>query len=102
MPGSTVVAMLRSAIRKIGPLGSAVIAFQVANTTRQHWYSIPSADRARLQSLVRRSHGKPSNLSKSERRELINLVRALQLPRLARDSALNAAGVRRQLRRPPD
>jgi hypothetical protein len=87
-----------SAIRKIGPLGSAVIAFQVASTTRQHWKSIPSRDRARLLSLLRDSHGKPSNLSKAQRRELRTLVGALELPRLVRDSALNAAGLRRQLR----
>jgi hypothetical protein len=94
--------LLGSAIRKIGPLGSAVIALQVVSTTRQHWQSLSSEDRARLQSLLRHSRGKPSNLSKAERRELRKLVRALQLPRLLRDSALNAAGIRRQLRRPPD
>jgi hypothetical protein len=94
--------LLGRAIRKIGPVGSAVIAFQVASTTRQHWQSIPSEDRARLGSLLRQSHGKPSNLSKDERRELRKLVRALKLPRLVRNSALNAAGISRQLRRPVD
>ncbi len=94
--------MLGSAIRRIGPLGSAVIAFQLASTTRHHWQSIPSEDRARLQTLLRRSHGKPSNLSEAERRELIKLVRALQLPRLVRSGALNAAGFNKQLRRHDD
>ena len=99
--GQQVAAMLLgSAIRKIGPLGSAVIAFQIASTTRQHWHSIPSEDRALLQSLLRHSHGKLSNLSKSDRRELRRLVRALQLPRLVRASALSVAGISRQLRRP--
>ena len=91
-----------SAIRKIGPLGSAVIAFQLATTTREHWQSIPSEDRARLQSLLRQSHGRPSNLSKAERHELRKLIRALKLPRLVRNGALNAAGITRQLRRPVD
>jgi hypothetical protein len=94
--------MLGSAIRKIGPLGSAVVAFQIASTTRQHWHSIPIEDRARLQTLLRQSHGKPSNLSKTERRELRKLLHALHLPRLVRNSALNAAGISRQLRRPVD
>ena len=94
--------MLGSAIRKIGPLGSAVIAFQVAGTARQHWQSLPREDRERLQSLLRSSHGKPSNLSKAERRELRKLVRALQLPRLLRDSASNVAGIRSQLQHPRD
>jgi hypothetical protein len=91
--------MLRSALRKIGPLGSAMIAFQLASTTRQHWQSIPSEDRARLQSLLRSSHGKPSNLSKAERLELRQLVSALQLSRLVRTSAQNVSGLHRQLGR---
>jgi hypothetical protein len=90
--------LLGSAIRKIGPLGSAVIALQIASVTRQHWQSLPGDDRQRLQSLLRRSRGKPSNLSKAERRELRKLVLALQLPRLMRESALNLAGIHRQLR----
>ena len=93
---------LGRAIRKVGPLGSTVIAFQIANTTRQHWQSLPGEDRARLQTLLRGSRGRPSNLSKAERRELRTLVRSLELPRLVRDSALNVAGVRRHLRRPGD
>jgi hypothetical protein len=90
------------AIRKVGPLGSAVIALQIASTTRQHWRSLPSEDRARLQILLRHSRGRPSNLSTAQRRELRELVRALQLPRLVRDAAVNAAGLRRQLRRSAD
>jgi hypothetical protein len=101
--GQQLAAMaLGNAIRKIGPLGSAVIALQVASVTREHWRSLPREDRARLQGLLRHSRGKPSNLSKSERRELRSLVGALQLPRLARESALSAAGIGRQLRRRRD
>jgi hypothetical protein len=94
--------LIRNAIRKVGPLGSAVIALQIASTTRQHWQSLPSEDRERLQDLLRRSRGKPSNLSGAERRELRELVRGLQLPRLVRDAAVNASGLRRQLRRSAD
>jgi hypothetical protein len=101
-PGNTDGMLLGRVIRKIGPLGSVVIAFQVASTTRQHWQSVPSEDRARLQLLLRRSRGKPSNLSTAERRELVKLVHSLQLPRLVRDAAVNAVGIGRQLRRPLD
>jgi hypothetical protein len=48
---------------------------------------------------MRQSRGNPSNLSKDERHELTTLVRALRLPRLVRDSALTAAGIRRRPRR---
>lgn len=94
--------LIGRAIRKIGPLGSALLALQLASTTRQHWQSIPGEDRARLQTLLRHSRGKPSNLSKAERKELTELVRSLQLPRLARETAMQTAGLRRQLRRPRD
>jgi hypothetical protein len=91
--------MLRRAIRRVGPLGALVIASQVAGAAREHWRSLPGDERARLESLLRRSRGRPSNLSKTERRELVRLVRALELPRLARDSAVAAAGMHRRVRR---
>ena len=89
-------------VRKVGPVGSAVIAMQVASATREHWRSIPRAKRRRLQTLLRQSRGKPSNLTKAERRELRKLVRALELPRLARMSMLTATGIHRRLRGPTD
>ena len=94
--------LLGRAVRKIGPVGSAVIAMQVARATREHWQSIPGAQRTRLQKLLRKSRGKPSNLSKAERRELRKLVQALQLPRLVQNSVLTATGIHRQLRSSPD
>jgi hypothetical protein len=94
--------LLTRAIRKLGPLGSAVMAAQVASLAREHWQSLSSDERARLRSLLARSHGRPSNLSKAERRELSKLIGALNLPRLLRRSVLNVAGIRRQLRVPPE
>jgi len=57
-----------------------------------------------LQSLVRQSRGRPTNLSRAERHELGKLVKALHLPRLVRKSVLSASGIHRQLRgsRDPD
>jgi hypothetical protein len=94
--------LLGRAVRRIGPVGSAVIALQVARATREHWQTIPHADRTRLQSLIRQSRGKPTNLSKAERRELGKLVQALHLPRLVQKSVLTATGIHRQLRSAPD
>lgn len=75
---------------------------QVASATREHWESIPRAKRKRLQTLLRKSGGKPSNLTAAERRELRKLVRALDLSSLARKSMLTATGIHRQLRSSPD
>lgn len=90
------------AIRKLGPAGAAVIALHVAGAAQEHWKSIPRKDRARFQSLLRESRGRPSNLSRAQRRELGELVRALQLPALVRSSVLTAAGIQRRLRSPLD
>jgi hypothetical protein len=102
LPGQAVISMrLGAAIRKLGPIGSAVTAVQIANLAREHWQAVPREDRARMQSLLRKSHGKPSNLSNAERRELRSLLGALELPRLVRRSVVNAAGIRRRHRDQP-
>ena len=74
-------------LRKVGPLGMALTVGQVAWTLHQHWQAIPAEDRERLRELLRETKGKPSNLSKSRRRELRELVRKLDVPRLARQTA---------------
>jgi hypothetical protein len=93
---------LTRAVRRIGPVGSTVIALQLARATREHWQSIPRAKRRRLQSLLRQSRGKPSNLTQAERRELRKLVSALQLSRFVQNSLLTATGIHRQLHGSPD
>jgi hypothetical protein len=86
-------------LRKAGPLGIALTAAQVAWTIREHWQGIPADRRERLQELLRETKGKPSNLSKSKRRELRKLVRQLNTPKLARNIA-DVALLQRRLRRP--
>ena len=72
---------------------------QVAWAVREHWHSIPSERRDRLQFLLRKAKGRPSNLSLAERAEFRELVRALDLPRLVRRGAMDAAAATRRLRR---
>lgn len=84
---------------KLGPLGVALTVGQSANAARRHWQTVPPASRARLQTLVRQSGGRPSSLSPEERQELNGLVRDLQLGALGRKIATNAAFGRRGLGR---
>ena len=84
--------LLGSAARRISPLASALVACQLANVAWQHWRSLGGDERARLQSLLRQSRGRPANLSRAQRQELRGLVRALELPRLVRESAASVAG----------
>jgi hypothetical protein len=90
---------LRGALRKLGPLGTALTVGQLALVLRQHWLTIPAEHRDRLADLLRKSKGNPSKLSGAERRELRELVRRLDLTRLMRDGARSAAAlgqIRRQ------
>jgi hypothetical protein len=90
---------LRGVLR-IGPLGMALTVGQVAWAVRDHWRAIPSDRRDRLAHLLRQAKGNPLNLPDADRRELKRLVRELNLPRLLRRSAVDAALLQRRLRRP--
>ncbi len=85
---------LRTALRRIGPLGTALTVGQLGLVAHRHWHTIPAEQRRRLAQLLRKSRGKPSNLSRSERHELAKLVRALEVSRLLRSGAKSALGIR--------
>ena len=84
---------------RLGPLGAAMTLGQLAWVLRNHWLALPVGDRDRLAALVRKAKGRPSNLTGSERDELRQLVRRLQLVRLFRRAAADIALARRL--RPP-
>jgi hypothetical protein len=63
----------------------------------RHWQSLPTEHRVRLRELVAKSKGRPANLSHSERHELRDLLRRLELARLARSGARGAIGLRRRI-----
>jgi len=86
-------------LRRIGPLGAVMTAGQVAVSVHRHWRSIPPEQRMRLGQLLRQAKENRLQLSASERRELRGLVRGLKLPRLLRQTAVDAALMRRL--RPP-
>jgi hypothetical protein len=86
-------------LRKAGPLGLALTAAQVAWTISEHWQAIPADQRDRLAQLLRETKGRPSNLSKSKRRELRKLVGQVNAPKLARNIA-DVVLLQRRLRRP--
>ena len=55
---------------------------------------VPAADRRRLTALVRKSKGNPRRLTDKERRELLAILRRVDLSRLGKDVA-GAVSVRR-------
>jgi hypothetical protein len=62
---------------------------------------VPPAERRRLTALVRKSKGDPRRLTAAERREVLDLLRRVDLPRLGRDVSglVGARNLRRRLRR---
>jgi hypothetical protein len=61
------------------------VVLEVAAVASRHWREIDERDRRRMGELVRKSRGRPGNLSPRERAELRRLVGALDLPRLGRE-----------------
>jgi len=82
---------MRGAFRLMRPLGYALTAAQIGLLARDHWRALPAADRRRMRELVARSKGRPSNLDRDEQRELRELVRSADVPRLARTAARTVA-----------
>lgn len=62
---------------------------------------LPPAERRRLTALVRKSHGDPRRLTANERKQLITLVRTIDVQRLGRDvtAVVGANRLRRRLHR---
>ena len=52
---------------------------------------IPKKDRTRLTALLRKSKGQPRNLTTDERREVVRIVRQVDVTKLGRDVATTLA-----------
>ena len=61
---------------------------------RDHWEKLTPGERAHLSALVRKSRGRPGNLTRGERADMRRLATKLDLPALGR----NVAPVARRLR----
>ncbi len=65
------------------PVGWALVAAEAAIVARRHWGSLHPHSRRRMRELVAKSKGRPGQLTREERRELIHHVRQLDLRSLA-------------------
>ena len=79
--------MAQRAIRRTVPWTRLVDVARAAPLLKSHWDKLTPAERSQLQRLIRKSKGKPSNLTLVERATVRRLVRKLQLGRLGRDLA---------------
>jgi hypothetical protein len=59
-----------------------VAAAEIALITRHHWRQLEPDERKRLSALIRKSRGRPSRLSASERREAAELLEKLDYAKL--------------------
>jgi hypothetical protein len=66
---------------------------------KRHWDRLTPAERRHLQKLVRKSKGRPSNLTVRERLTVRRLVRKLELKELGRDLTQVASSIPSRKRR---
>ncbi|HEV7807525.1 MAG TPA: hypothetical protein VGO80_17020 [Solirubrobacteraceae bacterium] len=64
-----------------------VMVLQLAVTLRRHWKYLTPGERAKLASLIKKSQGMPSKLTRAERAEVRLLVRKLEPIAIARSVA---------------
>jgi hypothetical protein len=75
------------------------LALSAAVVARDHWGSIAERDRSRIVALVRASRGRPGNLTRREREELIALAKQIDVLGIGRDIALSSRGRRGRRKR---
>jgi hypothetical protein len=74
-----------------------LVIFEVLRASKAHWDELNPSDRSRLVALMRKSKGRASNLTESERTELRMIARRLELLRFGRAAAAAAVlGPRQQ------
>jgi hypothetical protein len=61
-----------------------VVVFELAVTLRKHWKRLEPDERAELAKLIKKSQGRPSNLSAKERTTVRRLVAKLEPGQIAR------------------
>lgn len=95
----------RSVARSRSTVTSRTLPFlllgQAAIILRDHWRTLPAADRDRLAQLLKASGGRPMHLTPQQRTELSNIVKRANIPALARDLTPLAATRRATARRGP-
>ena len=75
-----------------------VMALQAGMIAREHWAKLERDDRAELQSLIRKSRGRASNLSAAERARARALIDKLELGTFGKRLVPVATGLRRKRR----
>ena len=83
----------RKASRRAVPLMWAFAVAEALAATRRHFSSVDPKVRRRAVELVRKSKGRPSNLSAHEKKELRRLVGEMDLWQLSKDLAAVASPV---------
>jgi predicted ArsR family transcriptional regulator len=73
-----------------------LILAEVALTIKRHLDLLDAREKSELQRLVRRSKGRPSNLSRRERERLGAIVSKLEPSELAKEAAVAATPWRRR------
>jgi hypothetical protein len=91
----------RRAGRRAVPLMWAFVVAEALSTTRRHFEGVDPRARRRAVELVRKSKGRPGNLTPHEKTELRRLVGDMDLWQLSKDLAAVASPIGRPGRKRP-
>jgi hypothetical protein len=64
---------------RLPKLGPWMLLLQAAMVLRSHWGLLDDVDRRELSRIVKKSHGDPRRITKTERGDLLRIVRRLDL-----------------------
>ncbi len=86
----------RTAGRRVPWIRVLMMGAEALPVLRRHWGNLAPSERRELAELLRRSRGRPRNLSAGERERFQSILRKIELRPLLRDLALVARGRRRR------
>lgn len=75
------------------------VLLELVVVARDHWQKLTPGERAHLSALIKKSRGRPGNLTRRERADVRRLAVKLDLPALGRSVAPVASGLRGRTRR---
>ena len=90
---------MRFLLRRLGPWAWPVMLVRAALAIRRHLQTTAPQDRARVGQLLRKSAGRPANLTSDERQDLLRAARRLEPGKLTRELVVNVIKPRRRGRR---
>ncbi|MDQ3103144.1 MAG: hypothetical protein M3Q53_04815 [Actinomycetota bacterium] len=81
---------------RLSPWARAIAVAEIAFIVKRHVDKLAPGELGELRTLVSKSHGRPKNLTATERRRVIELAKKLEPGAFAKTAAMRAAPLRKR------